>query len=149
MNSTMGCTICLNTTACSLCDLNFGLDSYGDCKCSGIGEGYDSVNNICSFCIDSSCKMCTDNYMTCTQCINNYGLVAAICSQCADANCMKCDANINICSVCTNGYSVDTNGACIVSIPFCPLNCSTCLTSNPSTCTSCIGNRLLVNGNCL
>ena len=114
-----------------------------------IARGYNSIYNNCLWCIDTSCINCNANYMICTQCINNYGLVGAHCNQCADVNCIKCDTNINICSVCINGYGLDINGLCIVSTPFCPLICASCLASNSSICTSCLGNRLLVNGNCL
>ena len=79
--------------------------------------------------------------------MNYYGVVGGSCIQCADVNCMTCNTNINMCTVCSDGYTAYANGSCIASTAYCPIGCASC--SSPSTCTSCLGNRLLVNGNCL
>ena len=87
VDNTVRCIVCLDSTSCKTCDLDFPLNS-GVCYCSfqGPGIGLNS-NSICVYCFDTSCNICY-NYLVCTKCMNYYGVVGGSCYQCADINCM-------------------------------------------------------------
>ena len=55
------------------------------------------------------CKSDSEEKVTCTDCIAEYGL--GICEACTPSNCAKCDKDNSKCEKCDDGYYLE-NDAC-------------------------------------
>ncbi|EAR96681.1 leishmanolysin family protein (macronuclear) [Tetrahymena thermophila SB210] len=146
------CSTCIGTfqpTTCASCKQGSYLQA-NSCV-SSCDQGYflDQPNQRCTQC-SNGCAKCS-NSTTCAACINNYFLLQNNCVQtCPDGTytdqisktcqncpngCSKC-TSYTICSQCQNGFQF-SGQKCTSSQ--CTNPCASC-TSDPSHCTTCIGN---------
>lgn len=89
-----------------------------------LGTGFD-LSSLCLTCSDAHCYNCRRNYLSCTRCDPDYGLVTtnSTCLLCSSVNCLICSTvNLDNCTSCVGGYALQ--GSICVACVFPCLNCT-------------------------
>ncbi|OMJ79471.1 hypothetical protein SteCoe_20479 [Stentor coeruleus] len=147
------CSTCTNyQTNCQGCVGTYVLGN-GQCSCPVNCKICDTINYMCTTCIDSfyqsagtcypcasQCKTCSGSALACTSCYGTYSLSSGNCL--CPSNCKTCDTVKYVCSACNDGF-VLTNGICTP----CTSPCLNCI-GTPTSCTSCKGKFALTGSSC-
>jgi hypothetical protein len=144
------CTVCppgkyvVSATAgtCASCSSNC-FNCTSNSSCLTCNKGYILNGSVCIGCsiFCSSCEL--TNVTLCTSCDRGLVLVNSQCVPCP-LNCLDC-RNLTFCDTCLNGFVANDTGACVTQ---CQLPCVTCMSGQPSNCTSCPSGATLSSGVC-
>ncbi|OMJ66345.1 hypothetical protein SteCoe_36835 [Stentor coeruleus] len=140
-----------------------------DSTCQQCSEGYNLINGFCDpscdlencicfypniclkiprslQCSDKYCKTCTQDGLSCENCIEGFGIdKSGLCTQCYDINCKICSYNANICNECLDDYYMTREKGCYKCMSS---GCNSCNVDD-TICDSCSnGNIMLENGRC-
>ena len=125
-----GCLYYMSESACSVCELGWGL-----------------VRGKCSKCEDSKCATCNREPSDCSTCTHSIVAKNGTCNNdklCPDEGCEVCKMDLQ-CNVCKTGYSLnqDTFRCEKSKIP----NCQLLEIGNPENCSECKGGYFITSKN--
>lgn len=119
LNCDYPCTSCnTSPTLCDTCQPTYTRDASGFCYCNNISDFYSTVTQGCV-----SCSQLISNCNICSS--NNTQFAPTLCLACIDP--YFANTTLNICQRC-------------------PLACTSC--TDPSLCSACIGNLIVVSNQC-
>ncbi|EGR33968.1 leishmanolysin family protein, putative [Ichthyophthirius multifiliis] len=152
------------TQQCIQCNILGCLQCQSEITCTQCAQNYRLVGNTCTLCIYPCLTCLTSNSTQCLSCQNtlqvlyNYSclndcpvgtyldLQTRVCNRCVLEGCLEC-SSFSTCTKCDayNNYILET-GKCIRSS--CDTPCITCLSTNKSSCNSCMNGMYLFFGSC-
>jgi len=146
----IGCATCTSATVCTTCLAGFAFQSNACVQCDkscltcstsdpteclSCTSSQNLYSGRCLSCSDTNCVNCKNNNEFCLKCKPGYTSVDGVCTACT-TNCLQCDtAGAGLCDIgkCAVGFTRIRLDSCAQ----CLLGCSSCLSTNITTCLSC------------